>query len=502
MTKATNKQLSVLSAAEQDALYGLPDFDDAQRLEYLGLSEPQLALASGRTGLHNQVWYILQIGYFQAKQTFFSFTWDDVADDLAFVLSRYFPGEAFQPRAITKHEHYNQRALIAQLFGYRLWSSEFQDHLVQQAEQIARRDVSPAFIVTELIDYLRRFKVERPGYTTLQTVISQALTTERQRLSELLSSALDAATTASLSHLLVRDDTLSELAALKQDAKSFGWHQMVREREKRARLEPLYLVAKSLLPTLAISQQNLLYYASLANFYTVFELRRMKPEQASLYLLCYAWQRYRQLTDNLVDALGYHTKKFEDEIKNLAEQAFIEQQLKRQKESPRLGRLLLLYVDDAYDDATPFGKVRRRAFKIMPRAKLQLVGERMSTRRSSQMTLRWEAVDKVAARVRRHLRPLYEALEPTAVNPENHFLAALTWMKDGFAKQQPLSQRPAEEFLEKTVPQHLGHRADRDHRRHAQPQQGQLRHPGRVWAALRAALHRPRQAARRDLLRG
>jgi TnpA family transposase len=454
MTKATNKQLSVLSPAEQDALYGLPDFDDAQRLEYVGLSESQLALASSRTGLHNQVWCILQIGYFQAKQTFFRFTWDDVPDDLAFVLSRYFPRQAFQPRGVTKHEHYTQRALIAQLFGYRLWSSEFQDHLVLQAEQIARRDVSPAFIVAELIDYLHRFKVERPGYTTMQTVISQALTAERHRLSELLSSKLDAVTT-SLAHLLVRDDTLSELAALKQDAKSFGWHQMVREREKRARLEPLYLVAKSLLPTLAISQLNLLYYASLANFYTVFELRRMKPEQANLYLLCYAWQRYRQLTDNLVDALGYHTKKFEDEIKALAQQAFIAQQLKRQKESPRLGRLLLLYVDDAYDDTTPFGKVRRRAFKIMPRAKLQLVGQRMSTKPSSQLTLRWEAVDKVAARVRRHLRPLYETLEPTSVNPENPFLAALIWMKDGFAKQHPLSQRPAEEFIEKTVPQSL-----------------------------------------------
>jgi hypothetical protein len=36
---------------------------------------------------------------------------------------------------------------------------------------------------------------------------------------------------------------------------------------------PLYLVAKALLPTLAISQQNLHHYASLANFYTVVELQ-------------------------------------------------------------------------------------------------------------------------------------------------------------------------------------------------------------------------------------
>ncbi|MFV2156856.1 hypothetical protein [Escherichia coli] len=32
-----NKLLSILSDAEQEALYGLPDFDDAQRLEFLAL---------------------------------------------------------------------------------------------------------------------------------------------------------------------------------------------------------------------------------------------------------------------------------------------------------------------------------------------------------------------------------------------------------------------------------------------------------------------------------
>ena len=33
-----SERLTVLSDAEQEALYGLPDFDDAQRLEYFGYS--------------------------------------------------------------------------------------------------------------------------------------------------------------------------------------------------------------------------------------------------------------------------------------------------------------------------------------------------------------------------------------------------------------------------------------------------------------------------------
>ncbi|MFM7348816.1 MAG: Tn3 family transposase [Erythrobacter sp.] len=455
MPTTKSKLLAVLSPAEQDALYGLPDFDDGQRLDYLCLSEPQLALACSRPGLQAQAWCALQIGYFKAKQTFFGFTWDVVQDDLAFVLSRYFPDQAFEPRPVTKYEHYAQRSLIARLFDYRLWSSEFLAQLEQQAAQIVRRDVMPGFIVAELIVYLNEHKVERPGYTTLQRLISQTLSAERRRLGGLLAVALDDATKASLAELLVRDDTLSELAVLKQDARDFGWRQMAREREKRVRLEPLYRAAKQLLPQLAISQQNLHHYASLANFYTVYDLRRMKAEQAQLYLLCFAWQRYRQFTDNVVDALGYHMKQLEDESKALADQAFVAQQVQRQQESPRVGRLLLLYVDDSVTNTTPFGSVRQRAFTIMPRDELQVAGQRLSTKPRSKLALRWEAVDGLAARMRRHLRPLYEALEPTSVEHDNPWLAALNWMKGVFAKQQRLSQRPAEECPEHTVPERL-----------------------------------------------
>jgi hypothetical protein len=56
--------------------------------------------------------------------------------------------------------------------------------------------------------------------------------------------------------LLVREDALSELAAIKQDAKHFGYPMLLLERHKRATLEPLYRLAKVLLPKLEISQQN------------------------------------------------------------------------------------------------------------------------------------------------------------------------------------------------------------------------------------------------------
>jgi TnpA family transposase len=448
-------RLAILSDTEQFALYGLPDFDDGQRLEYLSLCEAELAVACNRPGVHAQIYCALQIGYFKAKHAFFPFTWDEAQDDSAFVQSRYFNGYTFEPHAISKYEYFAQRTLIAELFTYQLWSADFLQQLRQQADQIVRRDVTPGFIVAELIAHLNEHKIVRPGYTTLQTLISSALSAERQRLGSLLGGVLDEAAKTALAQLLVRDDTLSELAALKQDAKDFGWRQMAREREKRAKLELLYRIAKALLPKLAISRQNLLYYASLAIFYTVYDLRRLKSEQTHLYLLCYAWQRYRQLTDNLVDASGYHMKQFEDESKVRTNKHFVAEQVRRQQETPQVGRLLLLFVDETVADATPFGDVRQRAFKIMTKDALETAGQRLSVKPESMLALRWQAVDGLAERIKRHLRPLYGVLEFCAVTPDNAWITALAWVRGVFAKQQRLSQRPLSECPEPTLPQRL-----------------------------------------------
>ena len=445
----------MLSQAEQEALYGLPDFDDAQRLEYLALTEAELALASSRPGLDAQVYCLLQIGYFKAKHAFFRFDWSEVEDDCAFVLSRYFHGEAFERKPITKHEHYTQRERVADLFGYRLRAADFLPQLGQQATQTVRRDVTPGFVAAELIVWLHKHKIVRPGYTTLQELISETLSTERRRLGGLLAQVLDDAAKAALAQLLVRDDTLSQLAALKQDAKNFGWRQMIREREKRALLKPLHRIAKALLPTLGVSQQNLLYYASLANFYTVHDLRNLKTEQVHLYLLCYAWQRYRQISDNLVDAMAYHMKQLEEESSAGAQKSFVAEQVRRQQDTPQVGRLLLIYVDDTVADATPFGNVRQRAYKIMPRDTLQITGQRMSVKPVSKLALHWQAVDGLAERIRRHLRPLYITLDFAGTDPDSPWLAALDWAKNVFAKQQRLSQRPLAECPTATLPKRL-----------------------------------------------
>ena len=286
--------------------------------------------------------------------------------------------------------------------------------MVETAALLTRRDVTPTFILIEILAFLKARKIVRPGYTTLQSIITDALTAERRRLGELIEGSLDAETNAALRKLLVREDTLSELAALRQDAKNFRYQMMTAERQKRTTLAPMHHAAKKLLPLLGIAQQNIDYYASLIHYYTIFDLRRMKPEQSHLYLLCYTWQRYRQLSDNLVEAFNHHLRQIQQETKEDAETAYVQAMARRQQEAPQVGRVLLLYVDETVDDATPFGAVRKQAFTILPREALLTASQRLCEKPINQMELRWQAIDRVAVRFKQNLRPLAVALEFSA----------------------------------------------------------------------------------------
>ncbi|MCX7113589.1 MAG: DUF4158 domain-containing protein [Proteobacteria bacterium] len=452
-----NERLTILSEAEKTALYGIPGFDDFQRVEFFAMSEAERSLGLQRRGVLKQLYCLLQIGYFKAKQAFFQFSLDDVPpEDVTFLLQRYFPGETLIVGPLNAKEYYAQRREIVALSGYRLWTDNDLPALRDKAALLARTDVTPPFLLAELMVFLIGQRIVRPGYSTLQAIIRGALSAERERLEQAVEAALTDATREVLQQLLVHESTLSDLAAIKQDAKSFRYRQMGLERQKRLTLAPPYAIAKALLPSLGLPQLNIAYYASLANFYTVYDLRRFKPGQTNLYLLCYAWQRYRHLTDNVAEAFCYHARQLEDGTKAVANRQAAQIHNERQQATPRVGELLLLCVDDSLADATPFGTVRHRAFGIMPEEKLRSTGKLLTEKPASQMDLRWQAVDRQSGLCTKNLRPLAMALDFASNSASGKvWLAALQWMKEVFARQQRLAKQPLAEIPPRTMPKRL-----------------------------------------------
>lgn len=192
--RASNERLTILSEAELSALYDLPDFDEEQRLEFLTLTNEEQALAFGRPHLPAKIYCMLQIGYFKAKKMFFRFIWEEVNEDINFVLQQYFTEQCvFDRQTITKHEHYAQCDRIALLFNYRPWAQHFEPLMRQEAKKIIRRDVTIPFIVMELLNFLQEQKIIRPRYTRLQIIVSEALSIERKRLDKIVKEGLSEA---------------------------------------------------------------------------------------------------------------------------------------------------------------------------------------------------------------------------------------------------------------------------------------------------------------------
>jgi len=454
-----NKQLAVLSEAEKAAFYECPDFNEEQRLEHFTLTDEELLIVLKRKDLSARIHCIFQIAYFKAVKLFFKVTWDKVdPGDLQFILQHYFPEQSFQPKEITSYEYYTQCNAITDFFGYHMWSQEYQELLYTYSSAMIQRDIQPQFVALTLLSYLTEQKIIRPGYTTLQTLVSTITNEERKRLALILNESLIPEEKQALQQLLVDEGSLSKLAAIQQDAKNFKFRMMSYERDKWKTLKLLYQIMQRLMPALKLSQKKIQYYADLAEYYTVYDLRRrLKTEQAYLYLLCYIYRRYREINDNLITAFGFHFKQFNNSIKKKADDKFFEKIVSQHNEaldeSFTMKQLAAFWVDDSWSDDVRFGDVRENVFStIISRETLK--SKITSSRKKSpqEMDFYWKEIDRIGRKMTIHLRPLVMMLDLSSQDPDNPWLLAVAWLKELFTKNKQMGHLAIADCPKGTVP--------------------------------------------------
>src|SRR5438093_7050108 len=87
----------------------------------------------------------------------------------------------------------NNQRWVLRTTGYKLFS-QAQDApiLLNKAEKLCRLSVNPVFIFRELLAEIASKKITRPGYSTLQKIISAALVAEQKRISQIFKEHLTA----------------------------------------------------------------------------------------------------------------------------------------------------------------------------------------------------------------------------------------------------------------------------------------------------------------------
>jgi len=452
--KTHPKRLFILDDEEIEALYGRPRFTGEDRAAVFTLSQGEKDALASFTQLHVQLAFLLQLGYFKTKQLFFSFQLSDVPDDVQYLIERYFPSAA-QPtlRSLNKRTILKQRQRILELFQYRICTPADRQNLFARAGQAARISSKPVYVFREVLHYLSDHRLVSPGYTVLQQhIVGKALTAEAHRLATILQTQLSSAERTALDSLFADTDGIYTITVLKRQPKDCSLKETRRELRRGEQLEPHYQFALHILPQLGISNEGVLYYASLVSYYSVFRLLQLDRDMVYLYLLCFVIHRYRRFNDNLLTCFIYLVKQYSDEARSAAKQAVTEQSRSSNNDLPKAGEVLKLFTSDE-DPDTPFSLVQAKAFALLERHRLARVANYIGSEASfDEMLFYWEHIERMARRFKQNLRPIVRAINLSATRTDAPILEAIAFLKNAFANERSLSQIAQRDFPTRLLP--------------------------------------------------
>lgn len=449
------KRLTILARSEIQELYGLPQFSYEDRVKYFSLDPlEKKALKRIRT-IPSGVYFLLQLGYLKAKKMFFVFEPHEIKDDIHYILERYFPQEEEFPTEIPKATKEGLQESILKLLCYRNCTQEAKRTLQEKANYLATICTKPIYIFKELLNYLEHQRFIVPGYSTMQTIVSSALANERDRLENAIVQHIPEEGQKSLDKLLSAEDSLYEITLLKREPRDFSYREITMEVAKCKSIEEIYNLAYRFLPTLGISNENIKYYSSLVGYYTVFRLKRLSRTTVYVYLLCYIFNRYQKINDNLVDTFIYRIRKYIDEAKEISKACVYEHKMEGNKYLKGAGKVLALFVDESIPEEIEFGKVKKIAFEIIKREKLSLLSRYISGSGFDAVEYEWEHYANMERRFKINLRYIFLHIDFEFRSPNDSLVEAVSFLKEVLRQKKSLTQFPSGELPCDFIPSKL-----------------------------------------------
>ncbi len=238
--ESIQKRLRILSQTEIETLYERPRFTKDEQLEYFTLSQAEKEVLRDLRAKNTQCYFILQLGYFKAKQMFFIFDFPQVKDDVLYILEQYFPNTKIDALStVNKRTNLRHRETILALYNYRSCDAEQRQELALTAQHTATVCSKPIYIFRKLLDYLREQRIVVPGYSSMQDIVGKALTYEQNRLRRIVGEQLKDNDIIALKALLDDSQGLYEITLLKREPKDFTLGEIKREIERGVQIRHL-----------------------------------------------------------------------------------------------------------------------------------------------------------------------------------------------------------------------------------------------------------------------
>jgi TnpA family transposase len=317
------------------------------------------------------------------------------------------------------------------------------------------RSTQPVYILREVVQYLATCRIVAPGYRYLQDLVSRVVTGERNRITRLLDRAITPEVDKQLQALLESDEGLYQLTILKHEPKDFSRKELRQEGERRRSFQPLFDFAQSFLSSAGLSNDSVRYYASLVEFYTVYKLRRMAVGTTRLYLLCFTYQRFREINDNLIEAFIHLVDGYEQDAKLSAKESVYQAKTAASANLKAAGQVLNLFVDPTIPTHTPFGSVQEKAFTLLPREQFPSVTHYMSDAEFDEAGFEWAYYVRMSHAFKVNLRHLFSELDFAGRVEDAPLLKAVSFLQAALRQGKTPRQINASAFPLAVIPKGL-----------------------------------------------
>lgn len=457
-TLTPEKRLRLLDVHDRAAIYDRPSFTEEERQGYFTLTPAEeVGLATFTDGAVH-AFFVLTLGYFKAKQRFFSVKRADVLPDLLWICDqRGLVVEADALRIPNDRTLQQLRQFILEFTGYRRCQPADRQQAFQVALQAARVSPKVPYLLRIVLRHFAMAKIILPGYTYLQEeIISQALTTEEDRLVGLLAQHLTDPDRVALDALFERQDGRYRVTLLRRVPRTLGARDLRRERDRAEELQPLVVIAHRILPHLDLSPDAQRAYAHMVSFYTAAGLKRLTSDLVYIYLLCFVHHRIQRLHDHLISGLMQVVKTIRDEAKTKAQEQVATYRFQRSQDMVRAGQVLQLFTSDQLAPTTPFAQAQAHAFAVLDRERLDRVATYIATGADCDETaFFWQHIDTCAQRFKSRTRSLLGGVTLTTPQAQTPLLTAVQFLQQTFARGWALTRVDPQTIPTQCIPVRL-----------------------------------------------
>lgn len=448
------KRIQLLSSTEVEELYARPDFNTHEQYLYFALTPLEREALAQFSQTKTRIFFILQLGYFKAKQQFFNFTLDEVNSDVKFIVDTYYTEAAGMPFTgrISRDYVRIQRQIILPMFNYRNWTSDFVPEITTHIGDLLRYYPKGHSAFRQLLAYLDHKGIVIPSYTTLQDIFSRGYAEEENRL-DVAVSTLPASISEQLAALVHRNDGITALNIIRADQKDFQYTAVKTEVDKALRIEELYEFAKGFIPSLGLSKNAVHYYAEIAEQYAASRLRRLSKPQQWLHALCFVYHRYQQIMDNLIVSFSYHTRAIMDAGKTYASMAHMEHSSQVVTDFPKLAKFLKWFPNRSPNMSQD--ELNKTAYSLLPKKQFSAMAEFLEGKSFDKKAALWQYYGKSSRIFSLYLRPIFTTVKLEYYKENSYIGELINLLKVHYASGKSPSDLKICDDLGFTIPKNM-----------------------------------------------